>query len=309
MTTEQTTGQYDRNGSRSPQWWPSRYGPDDQVGAGNELTPERTLEALRLPQQGRAIELALTLEPGIPAYPPRMWSQHVLAHGAQEALMLGAGASDTTYYEEQVSQTYHIGCHLDGLAHVGIDGRYYNGNHYKDFYTPGGFTKLGIENARPWICRGVILDIAGLVGEEMLDGGFNIAPDHLESACERQGVEVRPGDAVLLHTGWAGLWMQDNDRFGSQEPGLGWDGAHWLTERRVSCLGADNWALEVIPFEQPNGIFVVHQHLLSETGTYIIENIKTAELVASGRSEFLFVMTPLKIKGATGSMVSPVAVI
>ncbi len=143
----------------------------------------------------------------------------------------------------------------------------------------------------------------------MLDGGFSIAPDHLESACRRQGVEVRAGDAALLHTGWADLWMRDNDRFLSQEPGLGWDGAHWLTERRVSCVGADNWALEVIPFEQPGSILVVHQHLLAETGTYIIENIRTAELVASGRSEFLFVMTPLKIKGATGSMVSPVAVV
>ncbi|MDQ3925083.1 MAG: cyclase family protein [Actinomycetota bacterium] len=307
--TEAKPGTYDRNGARSPQWWPSRYGVDDQAGAANELTPERTLEALKIPQQGRAIELALTLEPGIPAFPPRMWTQHILAHGTQEATMFGAGHSDTTYYEEQVSQTYHIGCHLDGLAHVGINGRYYNGNHYKDFYSPTEVTKLGIENARPWICRGVVLDIAGLAGEEMLEGGFNITPDHLESACERQGVEVQAGDAVLLHTGWAALWMEDNERFEAQEPGLGWDGAHWLTDRRVSVLGADNWALEVIPFEDPNGIFVVHQHLLSETGTYIIENIKTTELVESGRSEFLFVMTPLKIKGATGCPVSPVCVI
>jgi kynurenine formamidase len=307
--TMDSFGRYDGNGARSPRWWPSPYGAEDQVGAANELTAERTLAALKIPRQGRAIELALTLEPGIPVYPPRGWTQHILAHGAQEATMFGAGASDTTYYEEQVSQTYHIGCHLDGLAHVGINGRYYNGNHYKDFFRPTGFKKLGIENARPWICRGVILDIAGLVGEEMLDGGFSIAPDHLEGACRRQGVEVRAGDAALLHTGWADLWMRDNNRFISQEPGLGWDGAHWLTERRVSCVGADNWALEVIPFEQPGGILVVHQHLLAETGTYIIENIRTAELVASGRSEFLFVMTPLKIKGATGSMVSPVAVV
>ena len=300
---------YDGNGGRSPRWWPSCYGEEDQLGTGNELTPERTLAALSIPRQGRAIELALTLERGIPASPPRMWSQHILAHGAQEATMFGAGVSDTTYYEEQVSQTYHIGCHVDGLGHVGVDGRYYNGNHYKDFFRPTGLKRLGIENARPWICRGVCLDIAGLMGVEMLEGGFRIDPGHLEGACERQGVEVRAGDAILLHTGWADLWLRDNDRCISQEPGLGWDGAHWLTQHRVSCAGADNWALEVIPFEDPNGILVVHQHLLAETGTYIVENIQTRELVELGASEFLFIMTPLKIKGATGSMVSPVAVI
>lgn len=305
--TEAKTGAYGANGSRSDQWWPTEYGADDQAGRVNELTPDRTLEALKLPKSGQALELAQTLEAGVPAFPPRMWSQHILAHGAQA--VLGEGGSDTTYYEEQVSQTYHIGCHLDGLAHVGIDGRYYNGNHFSDFYTPTGFTKLGIENARPWVCRGVILDIVGMLGEEMLEGGFNIAPDHLESACKRQDVEIRPGDAVMLNTGWADLWMNDNDTYGTQEPGLGWDGAHWFTEKKVSCLGADNWALEVVPFEKPDGIFVVHQHLLSETGTYIVENIKTRELVATGRSEFLFVMTPLKIKGATGSMVSPVAIV
>jgi kynurenine formamidase len=161
----------------------------------------------------------------------------------------------------------------------------------------------------PWITRGICLDIAAVRGVDMLEAGDIITVPDVEAACERQGVMVGPGDAVLLHTGWMSLWQNDNDRFLAGEPGAGWDVAHWLTERRVSVVGADNWALEVIPFETPDLAFVVHQHLLAETGTYIVENIKTAELVAGGHSEFLFIMTPIKGKGSTGAMVSPVAVV
>ena len=89
--------------------------------------------------------------------------------------------------------------------------------------------------------RGVCLDIAALEGTAMLEEGFAITVEHIEAACERQGVDIGAGDVVLFHTGWSSLWMVDNSRYGALEPGLGWDGAHWLTERRVSLVGADNW--------------------------------------------------------------------
>jgi kynurenine formamidase len=300
---------YDGNGERSPQWWPSRYGADDELGAGNELTSERTLAALKLPQEGRCIELAQLLEQGVPAYPPRDWKQLVLAHGTLEQNLLGPGTNDMSYFEEHISATYHIGCHLDGLGHVGIKDRFYNGNRYGDIYTPIGLTKLGIHNVRPWVTRGVILNIAKLLGTERLDEGFVITPEHLESAEEAQGVKVQAGDVVLLHTGWGDLWSEDIERYEHHEPGAGWDAAHWLTDRHVSLVGADNWAFEVIPAERPDRPFCVHQHLLTETGTHILENIVTSELVASGRSEFLFVLTVQKSKGSTGAMASPVAVV
>jgi len=80
MTVETKSGAYDGNGSNSPQWWPSRYGADDLIGAANELTSDRTLEALKLPQEGRKIELAQLLTEDVPAFPPRFWKQTVLAH-------------------------------------------------------------------------------------------------------------------------------------------------------------------------------------------------------------------------------------
>lgn len=309
MSQAMTGHVYDGLGSASPQWWPSRYGPDDELGAGNELTPERTLAALQLPREGRTIELAQLLEEGVPAFPPRTWKQVVLAHGALDGTKMAPEGSQMTYFEEQAFGTYHIGCHVDGLGHVGIDGHFYNGHHYKDFYTAKGLTKFGVETMRPWVSRGVCLDIAKLLGTERLDEGFVITPDHLEQACEAQGVQIGAGDVVLLHTGWGELWSTDIEHYEHVEPGAGWDAAHWLTDRRVSLVGADNWAFEVIPFERPGGVFIVHQHLLAEAGTHILENIRTTELVAGGHSEFLFVLTVQKSKGSTGAMASPVAVV
>ncbi|MDN5915091.1 MAG: cyclase family protein [Pseudonocardia sp.] len=170
---------YDGNGGRSPRWWPSRYGSDDRIGAANELTDERALAALGLPREGRVVELGRLLEPGVPAYPPRTWSQLMLAH--QSLIQWSPTGSQMTAFEEQVSQTYQIGTHLDGLGHVGVDGRFYNGLHYEDFFAPTGLTELGIETAKPWVSRGVFLDIAGLEDERVLPAGFVIEPAHLEA--------------------------------------------------------------------------------------------------------------------------------
>ena len=234
-----TDNRYDRTGRNSPQWWPSRYGADDRAGSANELTPERVLSALQIPKSGKILDLAQMLEVGIPAYPPRAWNQLILAHGSLDEQVLAPDTTRPSYFEEHVSQTYQIGCHLDGLGHLGIDGRYYNGLHYNEIYEPTGLQELGIENARPWLARGVCLDIAVLENVGMLEEGFVITPDHVEKACKRQDVEVRPGDVVLFHTGWSALWKVDNERYGALEPGLGWDAAHWLTDRHISLAGAD----------------------------------------------------------------------
>ncbi|MGA9872324.1 MAG: cyclase family protein [Rhodococcus sp. (in: high G+C Gram-positive bacteria)] len=305
---------YDGTGKSSPQWWPSRYGADDELGTGNELTPERTLAALQLVKEGRILELARVLDFRSPTWSPpgkegaRWYRQVVAAHGQMDSMTLGP-KNDFNYMEEHVSQIYHIGTHMDGFGHIGIGGRYYNGVHYKDFYAPAGLNKFGIHNVKPWVTRGVLLNIAAVEGVEMLTEGFNITPEHLERACELQNVEVGHGDAVILHTGYGALWMVDNDRYNNNEPGIGWDGAHWLTDRRVSLVGTDTWAVEVLPSEVDGAPFLVHQHMLAETGTHLVENMKTEELVETGRSEFLFIMSPVKTRGSTSSMVNPLVVL
>ncbi|MFT3866647.1 MAG: cyclase family protein [Solirubrobacterales bacterium] len=297
---------YDGRGARSPRWWPSRYGVGDEIGAANELTPERTLAALALPRSGEIIELAQVLTRGTPTWPPRDFHQLIVAH--QALLPMGAGATDATAFEEQASFGFHVGCHLDGLGHVGIGGRFYNGLEAADFYAPDGLRRYGIESVPPWLCRGVCLDVAAVEGVEELELGFVITPEHLEAACRRQEVEVRAGDVVLVNTGWGRHW-DEASRYVQGEPGVGLAGCRWLTDRRVSAVGADNAAFEPIPAEDPELILACHQHLLAETGTFIVENIRLDRLVASGRSEFLFSMAPLRVRGATASPIAPLAVI
>lgn len=298
---------YGGDGLNEPQWWPSRYGPDDRTGAVNEITSERMLAALRIPKRGKAIRLALPLTENVPTMGPRRWSKVILMHESTSRYIASTETHETSL-EEHVSGGYHIGCHVDALGHLGIDGRFYNGLQLGDFATPTGLIQLGIEMAGPWVTRGVCLDIPAAVGVE-LGPGFVIEPPHLEAACERQGVTVGPGDAMLIHTGWSQYWTDDPERYGHAEPGLGFSGAQWLTSRRVSLVGADNWGIDVVPFERPGFEYPVHQHLLAETGTHILENADTRELADGEHSEFLFVLSLPNVPGATAAPAGPLAVI
>jgi kynurenine formamidase len=136
-----------------------------------------------------------------------------------------------------------------------------------------------------------------------------VTADLLESAARAQQVEVRPGDVLLLHTGWSSLWGVDDERYKSSEPGIGLGAARWCTERRVSVIGADNWAVEVVPGERADLSFPVHQHCIAQYGVYLLENVRTEELVRDGVSEFMCAILPARLRGASASIVSPVAVI
>lgn len=304
------TLRYDGTGADSPQWWPSRWGPDDQRGSANELTPELLLRALGLPSEGRIVDLTQVLDARSPTgSAPRSFNMLVLAHGALPDGEMAGKQNALTYFEEHAEHTYHVGTHVDGLAHVGIAGRYYNGHRGADIYDPTGVRKLGAENMPLFVARGVLLDIAGLLGVERLEGGFCIEVAHLEAALERQQLELEPGDAVLLHTGWADLWDADPTRYDSAEPGIVVEAARWLTERRPSLVGADNWAFEVVPPVDSERPFVAHQHLIAECGTHILENLVTRELREATSAPFLLIAAPLPIRGATGSMLRVAAVI
>jgi kynurenine formamidase len=290
-------------------FWPSRYGSADRRGSGNELTAERTLAALRIPVRGEVIELGQVLDERAPAVAPRRWHQLVLAHESLDAMVRERSPNRVSFMDEHSAGSHHLGCHLDGLGHVGIDGHFYNGLHYTDIYGPTGLAQLGIESVRPWVSRGVCLDVAAVAGVDHLPQGWLIGPEHLAAAERRQAVEVRTGDAVLLHTGWATLWDEDPDRYAAAEPGPGVAAAEWLTDRRVSLVGADNWGLEVVPPESPDRFFAVHQHLLARTGTHILENIDTRPLVDGGHAEFLFVLSVPKTRGSTAAPAAPLAIV
>src|SRR5262249_20048408 len=143
------TDLYNGAGARSPQWFPSRYGAEDRIGTANELTPERTLAALQVPASGRVVELAQPLDQSSPAFPPRSFQQLILAHGADSELV-DPTDNDVIWLEEQIVAPAQIGCHVDGLGHLGIGGHFYNGVHYRDFYGTTGLTQFGAETLPSW---------------------------------------------------------------------------------------------------------------------------------------------------------------
>jgi kynurenine formamidase len=288
-------------------WYPSKWGATDEIGAANYLTPELALQAAKLVKAGKVYSLGINVNTSTPAYPPRTCSLYIVQPG-QTGSAEGLGPTHTTYNDDILNCWNGIGTQLDGLGHIGVGDRYYNGYKWGEFATMGGLKKLGIEKIPPMVARGVLLDMAAFLGQEVIKEGTAFNRAEIEGAAKKQGVEIRQGDVVLFHTGWLSIIDKDPKRFGSVEPGLGREGARYLVSKGVVAIGADTWALEAIPFEPGAGIFEVHQILLPMSGTYILENINTAALAKDKAYEFMFVLGQNKYEGAVQSMINPVAI-
>lgn len=287
-------------------WCRSKYGPADEIGAANILTPQMAVDAARLVRTGKTYALGVETHAGTPAFAPRTWSMTVLQPGQTAGSTLGP--TRTTYNDDIISGWVGIGSQLDGLGHIGIDNTYYNCFKAAEFVQPNGLQKLGIEKVPPFVTRGVLLDMTAYYGVPMLPEGTAFNSREIQEQARRQGVEIRRGDVVLFHTGWQALEGKDNKRFVAGEPGLGREGAQWLASRGVVAVGADTWGLEAVPFEQGAGVFEVHQILLARNGIYILENMKTAPLAADRAWDFMFVLGAPRWTGAVQSIINPVAI-
>jgi kynurenine formamidase len=287
-------------------WTKSKWGPNDEIGAANYLNPQLVLQAARLIKTGKVYELGQVVSSESPAYAPRTCSIYIVQPGQAQGTTLGP--TKTTYNDDILNCWVGMGSQLDGLGHIGIDNVYYNGNHAKDFAQISGLTKLGVEKVPPMVTRGVLLDMAAYFGVDVVKEGTPFNQAEIDGAAKKQGVEIRQGDVVLFHTGWAAMAKQDPKKFVAVQPGLGVGGARYLTSKGVVAIGADTAALEVIPFEKDAGLFEVHQILLTQTGTYILEGMVTAALAKDKAYEFMFVLGHAKYKGAVQSMINPVAI-
>jgi kynurenine formamidase len=286
-------------------WTKSKWGPDDEIGAANYMKPELVLKAAQLVKTGKVYALGIPVSSTTPAFPPRSFKVTIVQPG--QAGNSGLGPSQTTYNDDIIEGWVGVGSQLDGLGHIGVNHVYYNGNKLADFADPTGLKKLGVEKVPPMVTRGVLLDMAAHYGTDVVKEGTAFNVKEIEEVAKKQGVEIRQGDVVLFHTGWVSLIGKDDKRYGSVEPGLGVEGAKYLTGKGVVAVGADNWGLEVIPFESKN-VFEVHQILLPMNGTYILENMDTAELAKDKAYEFLFVLGQPRFKGGVQSMINPVAI-
>lgn len=293
-------------------WYPSRYGPDDQIGAMNLLTPEKVLEAARLVQRGQVYRLGVPVGRDTPAFPPRSAAVTVMMPdqfgGALVPGATGPSENRMSYADDMFTGWLGVGSQIDSFAHLGIDNRFYNGNHAHDFMRTTGVTRLGIEGIPPMVTRGVLVDMARARGKPMLEEGEIITADDLRAAMRDQGVEVRRGDVVLIHTGWVALLEQDPPRFGKGEPGIDNGAAEFLAGLGVVAVGADTWGVEAVPFKNPNRIWEGHQTLLAKNGIHILEVMDTRALARDQAKEFLFVLGQPLLKGAVQAIINPIAI-
>ena len=292
--------------AKNPDWCKSKYGPNDEKGALNLLTPALAAEAAKLIKTGKTYQLGEETNSKTPAFGTRSFTLLIQQPGQTHGGSLGP--TKTTYNDDIIMGYVAVGSQLDGLGHIGVDGVYYNCNKAAEFAQPDGLKKLGIEKLPPIVTRGVLLDMTVQFNQNPVKEGTAFNKKEIDEAAARQGVTIKKGDVVLFHTGWQSLVGKDNKRFMSGEPGLGKEGALYLASKEVVAVGADQWGLEVLPFEKDVGIFEVHQILLPRNGIMILENMKTDELAKDKAYEFMFVLGHSRITGAVQAIINPVAI-
>jgi kynurenine formamidase len=282
---------------------PSRWGASDERGSANHMGPKSVLRAKELIQTGEVIELAHVLNRDMPFFGTRRFDLHT------KRTLMNAGANRRGSNEEVViSEIGQVGTQFDGFAHQTHEDRWYNCIPVSENATRGGFAKLGIDKVGMLMTRGVLVDVAALKGVEVLPDGYQITSEDIQAALARQNLTLAPGDAVILHTGWGKLWGKDNARYVKSCPGIGIEAAEWLVKQDPMLIGSDNWPVEIAPNPDPELSLPVHQIALVVHGIHLLENMKLDGLAAQQVHQFAFVLQPLKMAGATGSTVSPVAI-
>jgi kynurenine formamidase len=272
-------------------------------------TPDRT-RALSLVRSGELLDLSTGVSPETPHYSglaPYRISDWTDPRTSREQLRRAENASNGIgFADERVMMDLHSGTHVDALGHAWLNGEGCGGIGSEEGLGKDRLRRLGADEIPAMVGRGVLLDVAA---DGPLEGGEAIGPAQLGAAARRGGVEIEPGDLVLIRTGWGALLASDPDRYTASWPGIGIDGARWLSARRPRLVGADNLALEVFPEERRGDCSPVHGHLLVEAGIYILELAMLDELAARGRYEFACLCLPVRYAGASASPVRLTAVL
>jgi kynurenine formamidase len=298
-------------------WWPHPiWGASDQAGGSNWITPERVLDAVRLVKTGKIYEIGHVYEKSMPGFGQRTFT--LLSPGNPTYFF--PGSNNMVANDEFVcAEIGQVGTQFDGPGHIGmrtsmgdgsIEDVYYNGFTGGEMYGPYGLRKLGIENVKSFVTRGILIDVAGFQGVESLPHRYEVTVEDVRGALSKQGLSesaIREGDALLFRFGWAKHWTNPQE-YGTDPPGIGLAVARWVVERRASMVGSDQPSTEVGPSPEPDLTFPVHQELIMKNGIFNLESLDLDELARDGAHEFLFVFTPIRLAGATGSPGRPIAI-
>jgi len=309
-----------------PHNW-GRWGTEDERGTTNLITAESVRAAAGLIRTGRSVSLAIAINAEAPVHFTRPKAMRLNSISGADYIV---GNPINAVYNEGMQWTDDIlimalqgSTQWDGLAHLVRDDVMYNGFWGGTVTSSGGAARNGIEHQREkLIGRGVLIDVCRHQGGAPLKGGYVITGSLLDEVAAGQGTEIRPGDMVLVRTGYLGLWYQldpvhdyvdKTTAWWTVEPGLGVDTLAWCHKRDVAAVAVDNWAVEVVPFEEAEGRpFPVHQGAIPGLGLTLGEFWWLDDLAAAceeeSRWEFFLAAQPLYVTNASGTPLNPVAI-
>ncbi|MBE3731867.1 cyclase family protein [Vibrio parahaemolyticus] len=217
-------------------------------------------------------------------------------------------AADMMYFSGQ-----HGAPTIDAIGHIGHKGKLYGGLDATGSDGATGLKYRGIEEypTQKLINKAILLDIARYKSVDHLEAGYEITIEDIQGAAKKQNILLEPGISVLLRTGFGQFFDSDKDKYMGARPGIGVNAAHWLANKKIFLGGSDQLSFEVVP--ESGSTFPVHRIFLAENGIYIVENINLEELgkalSQSGQYEFLLVLNPPRIRGASGMALNAFAII
>ena len=292
----------------------SPFGAEDEIGMLNLIDPRSRDEIMRCADASKIFDLSVDYFVGMPSWDKagdpgyQIWMTHT-PKGEQIDDRMGHGRAINelvSYSGDAISMYTHCGTHIDALCHFGYNGEIFN--HFKATEHIGSRTwdVCGADKHPPIVARGVLLDIAAMHGVDELPSSMGIGTDDIRACLKHQGTDLRIGDVVLIRTGRIRAWP-DPARYMTDPPGLTREGAEYLCKAGAMVIGSDTHTLEQTPSADPENWLAVHTYLLAEAGVPLLEIADLEALGAEKVHEFAFFGACLKLRGATGAPMRPIA--
>jgi kynurenine formamidase len=292
----------------------SPFGAEDEIGMLNLVTGETRKAIMDRADPTQMYDLSVDNFMGMPGWfgaedqPYQIWMTHTpRGEEVSDMMNIGRAANELVAYSgDAISMYTHTGTHIDALNHFGYNGKIFNGFSVDDHLGSRAWRKSGADKQPPVIARGVMLDVAALHGLDVLPPSYGIGEADLRGCLKHQNIKLMVGDVVLIRTGRMRLWP-DRATYLPNPPGLNREGADFLAKAGAIIIGADNHCLEQAPSADPENWQVVHTYLLAEAGVPILEIVNLEDLARDGVHEFAFLGACIKLRGATGAPMRPVA--
>jgi kynurenine formamidase len=295
-----------------------RWGPDDEIGTLNHISPQDIVNAATLIRKGRVFSLALNFDnqgPQRGLWGNRFNPIHTMLATGTDAVAGNQDEGGIRYADDMVSLPLQCGTQWDALGHIFYDDKMWNG-YDAALVDSNGAQKNGIEKVKDkMVGRGVLLDVARHAGVDFLEDGMAITNDDLDQTAQAQGVEVRRGDFVIVRTGQMGQRLRDAEwggYAGGEAPGLAFETAEWIYDKEIAAICCDTWGCEVRPNEttqasQPWHWVVIPMIGISMGEIFVLDPLAD-DCADDGVYEFFFCAPPLPVTKAVGSPLNPIAI-